>query len=55
MEKIPFVSSDLGGRSARKIFFFPKTGKVMVKKILQNTNRIADIEDSYREKAKLEI
>jgi chemotaxis protein CheD len=55
MENIPIASSDLGGKSARKIFFFPRTGKVMVKKILQNMNKIANIETKYHNKAKLEI
>jgi chemotaxis protein CheD len=55
MENIPIVSSDLGGTAARKIFFFPRTGKVMVKKIRQNMNKIVSIETSYREKARLEI
>jgi chemotaxis protein CheD len=55
MENIPVVSNDLGGTAARKVFFFPGTGKVMVKKILQNINKIANLESNYREKAKLEI
>ena len=55
MENIPIISSDLGGKSARKIIFFPRTGRVMVKKILQNMNRIVTIETKYHEKARLEI
>jgi chemotaxis protein CheD len=55
MENIPIISSDVGGRSARKIFFFPKTGKVMVKKMVANVGKIATLEDKFHEKAKLEI
>jgi len=55
MENIQIVSSDLGGRNPRKIIFFPRTGKVMVKKIMQNMNKIVNIETRYHEKAKLEI
>lgn len=55
MEHIPIVSSDVGGRSARKIFFFPNTGKVMVKKLVTNVGKIATLEDKFQEKARLEI
>ncbi len=55
MEKIPIIGSDIGGKLARKIFFFPKTGKVMVKKITRDMTKIANIEDKYLEKVKLEI
>lgn len=55
MEKIPLVSSDVGGRSARKVFFFPWTGKVMVKKIDHNLNKIMGIEDRYQQKAQMEM
>ena len=53
MEGIPIVSSDLGGKTARKIFFFPHNGKVMVKRITQNVNKIVGIEDKYQQKAKI--
>jgi chemotaxis protein CheD len=55
MEHIPIVSSDVGGNSARKIFFFPDTGKVMVKKIIRQMDKIAAMEGNYRDKARLEI
>ncbi|MCP5047627.1 MAG: chemoreceptor glutamine deamidase CheD [bacterium] len=55
MEGIPIVSSDMGGKSARKIFFFPHNGKVLVKRITQNVNKIVGIEDQYQQKAKLEL
>ena len=55
MEGIPIVSSDLGGKVARKVFFFPSTGKVMVKRVTQNVNKIIGIENNFHKKAKLEI
>jgi chemotaxis protein CheD len=55
MEKIPIVKSDFGGRSARKIFFFPQTGKVLVKKIIQNLGKISSIENNFLEKVKMEL
>jgi chemotaxis protein CheD len=32
-ERIPVLASDVGGREPRKIFFFAKTGKVLLKRI----------------------
>jgi chemotaxis protein CheD len=32
-EGIPVIKSDTGGRTARKIYFFPKTGKVLLKRV----------------------
>jgi chemotaxis protein CheD len=55
MEGIPIVSNDIGGKDARKIFFFPHSGKVMVKRISQNMNKIIGIEDKYHQKAQLEM
>lgn len=55
MEGIPIVGSDLGGKSPRKVFFFPKTGKVMVKKVIQNIGKISSIEGNYLDKVKLDI
>ena len=55
MEGIPIVSNDLGGTNARKIFFFPRSGKVMVKKVTSDLSKIVSIENSYHKKAKLEI
>ncbi|MFB9887565.1 chemoreceptor glutamine deamidase CheD [Balneatrix alpica] len=34
-ERLPVVSSDLGGEQARKIVYFPKTGVVKVKRLAQ--------------------
>jgi len=55
MEGIPISSSDLGGKNARKIFFFPSTGKVMVKRIDSNLNKIISIESQYHNKALMEL
>jgi len=55
MEGIPIVSNDLGGRVARKVFFFPHSGKVMVKRISQNMNKIVGIETDFHQKAQLEL
>ena len=55
MEGIPIVSSDLGGTAARKLFFFPQSGKVMVKRISQNINKIVTLEDQFHKKAQLEL
>ncbi len=55
LEGIPIISSDIGGTIARKIFFFPKTGKVMVKRVTQNVIKIVGIEDHYQQKIKMEI
>ncbi len=37
-QKIPVVAQDLGGTSARKVMFFPETGKVMLKRMPMNTD-----------------
>lgn len=49
-ESIPVLASDVGGRQARKIFFFPRTGRVLLKRIAGPS--IADVEreeESYLE------
>ncbi|MGE5340170.1 MAG: chemoreceptor glutamine deamidase CheD [Candidatus Omnitrophota bacterium] len=55
LERIPIENSDLGGKAARKVFFFPQTGKAMVKKVLQNLNAISNLEENFREKIKMEM
>ena len=45
-ESIPIVSSDLGGIYPRKIYFFPQTGKVMVRK-LTNIHNVEEQEENY--------
>jgi chemotaxis protein CheD len=32
-EEIPVLAQDLQGNSARKVYFFPRTGKVLVKRL----------------------
>ena len=55
MEDIPIASINVGGGYARKIFFFPDTGKVMMKKITTNIDKIVDTEAQYKQKLELEI
>lgn len=52
-EEIPVVAKDLLGDYPRKVYFFPDTGNVLVKKIksLHNTT-IVDRESEYRMKVK---
>jgi chemotaxis protein CheD len=52
-ERIPIVAQDLLDDYPRKVYFFPDTGKVLVKKIksLHNTT-IVDRESEYRMKVK---
>lgn len=52
-ERIPVVAKDLLDDYPRKVYFFPDTGKVLVKKIksLHNTT-IVDRESEYRMKVK---
>ena len=49
MEHIPIVARDLLDVYPRKVYFFPETGRVMVRKIknLHNTT-IMDRESEYR-------
>lgn len=53
IERIPVVAKDLLDDYPRKVYFFPDTGKVLVKKIksLHNTT-IVDRESEYRMKVK---
>jgi len=55
MEGIPIQSIDVGGSIARKIFFFPKSGRVLVKKIETNVGKIISTEDNYRRKVEIQI
>ena len=49
MEKIPVVAQDLLDIYPRKVYFFPSTGKVMVKKLRNvHNNTIVDRETEYR-------
>jgi len=52
-EGIPIVAQDLLGEFPRKVYFFPETGKVMVRKIksIHNTT-IMDRESEYRMRVK---
>lgn len=47
-ENIPIVAEDLNDIHARKVYFFPRNGKVLVKKIRQtNNNTLANREHDY--------
>lgn len=52
-EGVPIVAQDLLGEFPRKVYFFPETGKVMVRKIksVHNTT-IIDRESEYRMRVK---
>ncbi|HPC71726.1 MAG TPA: chemotaxis protein CheD [Treponema sp.] len=52
-EKIPIITSDVGGYEARKILFFVKEGKVLLKRIKGTfTDQIAQEEHLYEERLK---
>lgn len=52
-ESIPIVAQDLLGEFPRKVYFFPNTGKVMVRKIKSMHNStIMDRESEYRMRVK---
>jgi len=55
MEGIPVKSMDVGGNVARKIFFFPKTGRVLVKRIETKIEKIINIEEKYKKKVEMQI
>ena len=48
MQKICIVAEDLNNNYARKVYFFPRTGKVLVKKIREfNNDTLATRELEY--------
>jgi chemotaxis protein CheD len=50
-EKIPILATDVGGNEARKILFFVKSGKVLLKRITGTLTKVVDQEEStYRER-----
>ncbi|GAB1483984.1 chemoreceptor glutamine deamidase CheD [Treponema sp.] len=49
VEKIPILSSDTGGKEARRIFFFPRSGKVLLKRIPSSIlSNLSFVERAYR-------
>lgn len=53
IEKIPVVARDLLGEFPRKVYFFPDTGQVLVKKIkVLHNSTISDRENEYRMRMK---
>lgn len=55
MEQIPIVSINVGSNYGRKVFFFPDTGKVLMKKVTTNVEKIVEMELQYKKKLELEI
>jgi chemotaxis protein CheD len=54
-ERIPVLASDLNDVYPRKVYFFPKTGKVLVKKLMQTQNdTLAKRELDYAKRLKVE-
>lgn len=48
-EKIPVVAQDLQGNHARKVYFFPKSGKVRVKKLMDlHDRKLQERESDYK-------
>ncbi|MCF7929822.1 MAG: chemotaxis protein CheD [Spirochaetales bacterium] len=55
MEQIPILKKDVGGTEARKIFFYPTTSKVLLKRIVGNLVKpIEEEEESYLKQIKKE-
>ncbi len=46
-ENIPVIARDTGEDYGRKIYFFPETGKVLVRKIIKSTNLLMLYEKKY--------
>ncbi len=55
MEGIPIQSIDVGGNFARKVFFFPKTGRVLIKKIETKVEKIIETENKYIKKVEIQL
>lgn len=54
-ERIPVLAEDLNDIYPRKVFFFPRTGKVLVKKLMQTQNdTLAKRELDYAKRLKVE-
>ena len=53
-ERIPVLAEDLNDIHPRKVYFFPKTGKVLVKKLMQTQNdTVAKRELDYARRLKV--
>ena len=54
-ERIPVLAEDLNDIHPRKVYFFPRTGKVLVKKLMQTRNdTLAKRELDYAKRLKVE-
>jgi hypothetical protein len=51
VEKIRVVAEDLNDIYPRKVYFFPRTGKVLVKKLMQMHNDTLVKRESLRQQA----
>ena len=49
-EHIPVSAKDLGDVHPRKVYYFPKSGKVMVKRLAASDNRLIETESAYRKR-----
>ena len=48
-QRIPIINADTGGNIARKVYFFPRTGEVLIKKITRfNNDTILARESEHR-------
>jgi chemotaxis protein CheD len=45
-EGIPVMASDVGGREPRKIFLYPRTGKVLLKRIAPSQADLVEKEET---------
>lgn len=57
LEDIKLISKDDGGTEARKLFFYPKTGKVFLKRIYQSEyiEKIEALDREYMKKSMREL
>lgn len=55
MEDIPITGINVGGGFARKIFFFPENGKVMMKRVVTDVKKIVDVEAGYQQRVEMEL
>jgi chemotaxis protein CheD len=55
LEEIPVVSEDLGGSQARKILFFPGSGRVLVSRQSNDSLAIIADEENYRRRIEKDL
>ena len=52
-EKIPMLARDLGGEYPRKLYYFPQTGRALVKLLRSQTDKALAPEQAYRRALRL--